>query len=119
MGRSTGTSAYCADSYIPHIGLFDKATGQWGTPYQATSLPELGVAQGEYQFEYQPNGVMDPATNTFWLFYAFESVWRADTDDTNNGPWWMFNSIPTPGATVGVMLATGTDDAIRSDCGCT
>jgi hypothetical protein len=92
-----GDQTYCSDWYIPHIVLLNKATGQWGVPYQATTLPDLGVAQGEYQFHWQPNGVIDPTTNTFWLFYGFE-LCALYTDTTNNGPWWMFNPIPTPGA---------------------
>jgi len=90
-----GDQAYCSDWYIPHICLFDKATGQWGEPYQATTLPDLGVAQGEYQFHWQPNGAIDPS-NTFYLFYGFE-LCALYTDTTNNGPWWMFINIPTPG----------------------
>lgn len=91
-----GDQAYCSDWYIPHIIVFNKATGQWGVPYQAITLPDLGVAQGEYEFHWQPNGVIDPTTNTFWLFYGFE-LCALYTDTTNNGPWWMFTSIPTPG----------------------
>lgn len=100
-----GDQAYCSNWYIPHICLFDKATGQWGAPYQATTLPDLGTAQGEFQFHWQPNGVMDPATNTFWLFYGFE-LCALYTDNTNDGPWWVFSSIPTPGPSV----AQGADE---------
>ena len=110
-----GDQAYCSDWYIPHIAVMDKATGTWGAPYQATTLPDLGVAQGEYQFHWQPNGALDPTTNTFWLFYGFE-LCALYTDTTNNGPWWMFNSIPTPGTTAGVMLAADADETCR-DCG--
>jgi hypothetical protein len=91
-----GDQTYCPDWYVPHICLFNKTTGQWGEPYQAASLPDLGVAQGEYEFHWQPNGAMDPTSNTFWLFYGFE-LCALYTDDTNNGPWWMFNPIKTPG----------------------
>jgi len=92
-----GDQAYCSDWYIPHICLFDKATGQWGEPYQAATLPDLGVAQGEYQFHWQPNGAMDTDSNTFYLFYGFE-LCAMYTNQENNGPWWMFTSITTPGA---------------------
>ena len=103
-GAEHGDQTYCSDYFIPHIVVMDRATGQWGTPYQATTLPDLGVAQGEYQFYWQPNGALDPTTNTFWLFYGFE-LCAMYTDETNNGPWWMFTSIATPGATAGVTRA--------------
>ncbi len=97
-GASPANSGYCLNEMY-HISVFNKTNGVWGEPYHAQiSLPDLGFAEGEYLFDYQPNGVMDPATNTFWLFYGFGLCGGAETDDTNNGPWWMFNSIPTPGA---------------------
>jgi hypothetical protein len=108
-----GDQTYCSNWYIPHIAVMDKATGVWGTPYQAITLPDL--ATGEFQFHWQPNGVMDPTTNTFWLFYGFE-ICALYTDSDNNGPWWIFNAIPTPGTTAGVMLAAGADETCR-DCG--
>jgi hypothetical protein len=92
-----GDQTYCPDWYVPHICLLNTTTGQWGEPYQATTLPDLGVAQGEYEFHWQPNGAMDPTSNTFWLFYGFE-LCALYTDDTNNGPWWMFAPIKTPGS---------------------
>ncbi|HVP94795.1 MAG TPA: PEGA domain-containing protein [Methanoregulaceae archaeon] len=91
-----GDQAYCPDWYVPHISLFDKATGQWGEAYQAATLPDLGVAQGEYEFHWQPNGAMDPTSDTFYLFYGFE-LCALYTDTSNNGPWWMFVPIKTPG----------------------
>jgi hypothetical protein len=114
-GAEHGDQTYCSDYFIPHIVVMDRATGQWGTPYQATTLPDLGVAQGEYQFYWQPNGALDPTTNTFWLFYGFE-LCAMYTDTTNNGPWWMFTSIATPGAAAGgSQVVLGASETAR-DC---
>jgi hypothetical protein len=91
-----GDKAYCSNWYIPHIMVFNKTTQLWGEPYQATTLPDLGTAQGTFQFHWQPNGAFDSKTNTFYLFYGFE-LCAGYTDETNNGPWWMFIPIKTPG----------------------
>ena len=91
-----GDQTYCSDWYIPHIVVFNKTTQQWGEPYQAVTLPDLGFAQGEYQFHWQPNAAMDTDTNTFYLFYGYE-LCALYTDQTNNGPFWMFIPIRTPG----------------------
>jgi hypothetical protein len=92
-----GDKTYCSDWYIPHIVVYNKTTQQWGEPYQAYSLPGLDAAQGTFQFHWQPNAAYDNRTNTFYLFYGYE-LCATYTDETNDGPWWMFNSITAPGS---------------------
>jgi hypothetical protein len=91
-----GHSTYCPDWYNPMIRVFNKTTQLWGEPYQAVSLPDLGFAQGTYEFHWQPNGAYDSKSNTFYLFYGYE-LCALYTDQTNNGPWWMFVPIKIPG----------------------